>query len=169
LGRLVLWCIDPSRKEVDLMLFLKKSIVINAPAERVFAYVTEPTTMPDWFPGGVEVRNVVGSGEGQQYEWTHKYVGVLLRGQTTVVEHVPNKRSVHQSIGTISSVWTFSVEPHEEGTTLTIEVEYEIPVPVLKKLAERAVARRDARDLEMALINVAEMLSPELLRSPRSS
>ena len=86
-----------------------------------------------------------------------------------MVEHVPNKRSVHQSIGTIRSVWTFSVEPQEEGNTLTIEVEYEIPVPVLKKLAERAVAGRAARDLEMALINVAEMLSPELLRSSQSS
>ncbi|MBW2215198.1 MAG: SRPBCC family protein [Deltaproteobacteria bacterium] len=140
------------------MVALKKSLVINAPAERVFAYVTEPTTMPDWFPGGVEARNVVGSGEGQQYEWTHKYVGILLRGQTTVVEHVPNKHSVHQSIGTIRSVWKFSVEPHEEGTTLTIEIEYDIPVPVLGKLVERAVVGRDARDLEMGLINVKETL-----------
>ena len=140
------------------MAFLKKSILINAPADRVFAYVTEPTTMPDWFPGGVEVRNVVGIGEGQQYEWTHKYVGVLLRGQTTVVEHVPNERAVHQSIGTIDSIWTFSVEPQEEDTTLTIEVEYSMPIPVLGKLAEQVVARRDARDLEMGLINVKDML-----------
>ena len=145
------------------MLFLKKSIVINAPAEKVFAYVTEPTTMPDWFPGGVEVRNVMGSGEGQQYEWTHKYVGILLRGQTTVVEHVPNKRSVHQSIGTISSVWTFSVEPHEEGTTLTIEVEYNIPIPVLGKLAEPFVVKRDTRTLESALANIEEMLMSQVL------
>jgi len=140
------------------MVALKKSVVIEAPAERVFAYVTEPTTMPDWFPGGVEARNVVGVGEGQQYEWTHKYVGLLLRGQTTVVEHVPNERSVHQSIGTISSIWTFGVEPLGEGTTLTIEIEYDIPVPVLGKLAERVVMKRDARELEGALINVKEIL-----------
>ena len=138
---------------------LKKSLVINAPAERVFAYVTEPTTMADWFPGAVEARNVVGVGEGQQYEWTHKYVGLLLRGQTTVVEHVPNKRSVHQSIGTISSIWTFSVEPREEGTALTIEIDYTIPVPVLGKLAKRIVVKRDARELEGALINVKEILA----------
>jgi uncharacterized protein YndB with AHSA1/START domain len=140
------------------MLSLTKNIVVSAPPERVFAYVSEPATMPEWLGGLVEVRNVVGAGAGQQYEWTHKYVGLLFRGQSTVVEHVPNERSVHQSIGTISSIWTFSVEPHEEGTRLTIEIEYSIPVPVLGKLAEQAVLRRDARELAAGLINIQETL-----------
>ena len=40
----------------------------------------------------------------------------------------------------------------------TIEVEYTIPVPVLGKLAEHLIVKRDARTLEMALTNVQETL-----------
>ncbi|MBW2188076.1 MAG: hypothetical protein JRG93_00605 [Deltaproteobacteria bacterium] len=65
---------------------------------------------------------------------------------------------VHQTIGTINSVWTFKFEPHDEGTSLTLEVEYSIPIPVLGKLAERLVLRRDKRTLDFALTNVKELL-----------
>ncbi|MBW1754889.1 MAG: hypothetical protein JRJ80_01825 [Deltaproteobacteria bacterium] len=58
----------------------------------------------------------------------------------------------------IGSTWTFNIEPHEEGTSLTIEVEYSIPIPVLGKIAEHIAVRRDARDLETSLTNVKEML-----------
>ena len=54
------------------MATVKKSTVINAPPDRVFAYTTEPAAMPEWLAKMVEVRNVVGTGEGQQYEWTYK-------------------------------------------------------------------------------------------------
>jgi len=140
------------------MVSLTKSVVVNAPADKVFAYVTEPTTMAEWLVSMVEARDVIGSGEGQQYEWTYKMVGLQLRGQCTVVEHVPNEISVHQSIGSIDSSWTLGVEPHGEGTTLTVEVEYTIPIPVLGKMAERFLLQRDARDLEQSLTNVKEML-----------
>ena len=141
------------------MATVKESTVINAPPDRVFAYVTEPATMSEWLAKMVEVRNVVGTGEGQQYEWTYKYVGLLLRGQSVVVQHVPNALAVTQSIGTISSTWTFNIEPHEEGTNLTIEVEYSVPIPVLGKIAEHVAVRLDARDLETSLSNVQDMLA----------
>ena len=84
--------------------------------------------------------------------------GILLRGQSVVVEFVPNERAVHQNIGAIPSTWTYTVEPHDEGTTLTIEADYTIPVPVLGKMAEHVAARRNARDLEAALLDIKETL-----------
>ena len=141
------------------MVSVRKSVVISAPPDRVFDYVTEPSTMAEWLTKMVEVRDVVGTGEGQQYEWTYKYAGLLLRGQSVVVQHVPNRLAVSQSIGMIGSTWTFRVEPHEEGSTLTIEVEYSIPIPVLGKIAEHVAVRLDARDLETSLSNVQDMLA----------
>jgi len=151
------------------VIVLKKSVVIDAPAERVFAYASEPGTFAEWLPNFVEARDIVGTGAGQQYGWTYKYVGLLLRGQSTVVEYVPNELAVHQSIGTINSIWTIRVEPHEVGTTLTIEIEYNIPIPVLGKVAEQFAVRRDARTLEWALTNVEEMCSSEPVRNSHTS
>ena len=101
----------------------KSSIVIHAPPDKVFAYVDDPMNLVEWLQGMVEIRNVIGTGAGQQQEWTYKMAGLLLHGQATVVEHVPGKCAVHQTIGTINSDFGYSVEPHEEGTTLTLEVE----------------------------------------------
>lgn len=136
----------------------KNSIVIHAPPDKVFAYVDDPMTLVEWLPGMVEIRNVIGTGAGQQHEWTYKMAGLLLRGQATVVEHVPNRCAVHQTIGTISSDFGYAVEPHEEGTTLTLEVEYSVPIPVLGKLAEHIALRRNAREFDLALQNVKETL-----------
>ncbi|MGB5368502.1 MAG: SRPBCC family protein, partial [Polyangiales bacterium] len=57
----------------------KNSIAIHAPADQVFAYVDEPMNYPTWLPNMVEVRNVIGDGIGQQYEWTFKMGGLLHR------------------------------------------------------------------------------------------
>ncbi len=140
------------------MATLKRSIVIDAPADKVFAYVNEPSTMADWLPSMVEVRNVTGEGEGQQYEWTYKMAGMLLRGESIVVEHVPYSHSVHQSIGMINSTWTFDLEPGENGTTLTLDIDYVVPVPVLGKLAENIVMKRAGRNIECALDNARDVL-----------
>jgi len=136
----------------------KNTIVIHAPPDRVFAYVDDPMNLVDWLPGMVEIRNVIGTGAGQQQEWTYKMAGLLLRGQATVVEYVPNQSSVHQTIGTINSDFRYAVEPHEEGTTLTLEVEYSVPMPVLGRLAEHIALRRNAREFELGLHNVKETL-----------
>ncbi|MGB5703283.1 MAG: SRPBCC family protein [Polyangiales bacterium] len=136
----------------------KDSILIHAPPDEVFAYVDEPSELPTWLPSMVEVRNVVGTGLGQQYEYTYKMAGLLLRGQNVVIEHVPNERGLHQVIGMISALWEYSVEPHEEGTMLNIEVEYSIPIPVLGKLAERLAIKQNAASFELALVNVKDVI-----------
>jgi uncharacterized membrane protein len=136
----------------------KNSIVIHAPADRVFAYVDDPMNLVEWLPSMVEIQNVIGTGAGQQQEWTYKMAGLLLRGQATVVEHVPNKSAVHQTIGMISSDFGYAVEPHEEGSVLTLEVEYSVPIPVLGKLAEHIALRRNEREFQIALENVKETL-----------
>lgn len=136
----------------------RDSILIHAPPDEVFAYVDEPSELPTWLPSMVEIRNVIGSGLGQQYEYTYKMGGLLLRGQNVVIEHVPNERGLHQVIGMISALWEYSVEAHEEGTVLNIEVEYTVPIPVLGKLAERIAVKQNAASFELALINVKDVM-----------
>jgi len=140
------------------MVSYENSIVIEASPNEVFAYVNEPATVPDWLVGMFEVREVIGAGAGQQYEWTFKMAGVQLRGQNVIVDYIANECATHQSIGMLSSSWTNIVEPHEGGTKLTIKVEYSLPVPVLGKLAEHLIVRRNERSLSASLLNAKEIL-----------
>jgi hypothetical protein len=134
----------------------KNSIVIHASAKRVFAYVDDAENLVEWVSGMMEVHDITGCGAGQQQSWTYKMAGVHLHGEAVVVEHVPDSHAVHQTIGMIHSTFAYTVEPHEGGALLTVEVDYRIPIPVLGKLAERLVLARNARELELALINVKE-------------
>jgi len=136
----------------------KNSIVVHAPLEKVFAFVDEPSALPEWIPSMMAVENVIGTGAGQQYEWTYKMAGLLLPGQGVVVEHASHERTVHQNIGMIDAQVAFSVEPHDDGAELTLEVEYSIPIPVLGRLAERMVTRRNEREFQLALDNAKELL-----------
>jgi uncharacterized protein YndB with AHSA1/START domain len=137
---------------------LNNSININAPVEKVFAYVTDPLTTPEWLVGATEVTDVTGSGVGQHYHWKYNMLGVPLRGESTVSEHVPNERLVEENKGGITSKFTYTFAPHEGGTKLDLEVDYTIPVPVLGKLAEQLVLKRNQREADMTLQNIKERL-----------
>jgi uncharacterized protein YndB with AHSA1/START domain len=147
-----------ARKEGEAMPTINNSININAPVDKVFAYVTDPMHLTEWMVSISDVTDVTGSGVGQHYHWKYKMVGVPLHGETTVTEHVPNERSVTESKGGITSTFTFTYAPHEGGTKLDLEVDYTIPVPVLGKLAEKLVLKRNQREMELNNQNIKERL-----------
>lgn len=140
------------------MISYRDSIFIHAPVTEVYSYVNDLSTMPEWLTGLVDVHNLVGDGEGQQCEWTFKLVGITLRGEAVVIESVPDHRSVHQVIGMLHATWTSLVEPSEDGTKLSIDVEYALPGAVLGKLAEHLTVRRMSRDLHASLLNLKDLL-----------
>jgi uncharacterized membrane protein len=130
------------------MAKVHRSITINSPVEKVFAYIDDITTSPEWLPSMMEVSDVAGSGVGQHYRWKYKMAGVPLNGESTVIEHV-------------NAHWIYTFAPDDGGTKLDIEIEYSIPVPVLGKLAEKLVLKRNEREADMAMENVKEKMEAQ--------
>ena len=140
------------------MANVEKSITINAPAEKVFDYLNDPLAQLEWVPSIMEVKDVSGSGVGQHFKWKYKMAGILLEGETTVTEHIPNERIVTQSKGGAISTWTFNLQPHDGGTVVRLTIDYTIPVPVLGKLAEKIVLKRNEREADLAMTNIKEKM-----------
>ena len=124
----------------------------------MFAYINDPHALPNWLVGIEEVRDVIGAGEGMQYEWSFSMAGIVLRGQSVVVEYEENRRTVHQGIGMGNGVWCGTVEQLEKGTRLTMDVEYSLPFFVLGRLAERATIGRIDRDIKTSLAKLQAIL-----------
>jgi uncharacterized protein YndB with AHSA1/START domain len=137
---------------------IKKSIGISAPVEKVFAYTTNPMNLPEWFVGLTEVTDVSGSGVGQHNRWTYSMIGIPFHGESKITEQVPNQRSVSKQEGGMTSTITFTFAPHEGGTKLDFEVDYTIPVPVLGKLAEKVVFKRNQREAQLSMENLKDRL-----------
>ena len=141
------------------MAKVEKSITINAPVKKVFAYIEDPMSQLEWLPSITEVRDVTGEGVGRHLRWTYKLAGLRFEGETTVTEHIPNERIVTHSKGGIVSTWTWTFEPrNDSGTKLSIDIEYTIPVPVLGKLAEPLVLRQNEREADLAMANIKALM-----------
>ena len=140
------------------MARVERSITINAPVEKVFAYIEDPINELEWIPSLVEVQDVAGQGAETHFRWAYKMAGMRLEGESRNTEYIPNERIVTQSKGGIVSTWTLTFEPHDGGTKLNLVIEYTIPVPVLGKLAEALVLRQNEREADLALANIKDRM-----------
>lgn len=136
------------------MAKVKKSIRINAPVGKVFDYLADQKSQPDWIPSMVEVWDTSEPALGSKFKWKYKMAGVLLEGKTEVTELVQNKRLRTVSSGAVSSDWLFLLEAKNGGTELELTIEYTVPVPVLGKLAEKIVLKRNEREADLAMENI---------------
>ena len=136
------------------MAKIQRSIIINAPPEKVFAYLQDQMNLPEWLPGMIEVRNITGSDVGRRFEWTYKMLGIHFNGESEVTEVIQNERFVLKSKAGIESIWVYTYEPHEGGTKLSLDLDYKVPVPALGKLAEKLVLKTNEREAELAMENI---------------
>ena len=134
---------------------IEKTIIIDAPVEKVFGYWAEPTNRPEVWPSLVEVEDVqpLPNG-GASYRWVYKMAGVRLQGTSETIEYVANQRIVDKSMGGIESTLAWTFQPEGGGTKVTAGIEYTVPVPVLGKLAERMIIKQNEREAEVILANL---------------
>jgi uncharacterized membrane protein len=140
------------------MATVKRSITINANVEKVYNYLRDPNNQPEWMPGMIEVKDITGTNIGEGFKWTYKMAGILLHGETTVTDLVPNKRIVTDSKGGVKSTFDFKLEPTGDVTSLELTIDYSVPVPVLGKLAEKVILKRNEREADLAMENLKERL-----------
>ena len=138
---------------------LKKSIVIDAPVEKIFSYVRQPTNVPLFWPSLLEVRDVEQLPDGRyRYKWTYKMAGIRFEGDTQDGEIIPNQRIVSENGGGIRSTITWTFHPEYGGTKVTFDAEYTVPIPVLGKLAEVIIVKQNAREAETLLSNLKDRM-----------
>jgi uncharacterized membrane protein len=141
------------------MAEMQKSVFVRAPVDEVFSYMDQPATMPDIWPGLMEATDVqrLPNG-GKQWRWTYKMAGLPYKGVSEDVEWVENQRVVSKTQGGIESTFVWTYEPEADGTRVTVEVEYTIPIPVLGKIAEAVLVKLNENDMDALLENLKEKM-----------
>jgi len=137
---------------------IRKSIIINAPVDKVFDYISNPRNMLEWHPNITKIRDVTGKGENLQWAWDYKMMGINFTGKAEVVASIICTELRVATIGDIESNWNFGFKPEAGGTRLDFEVDYTIPTPVLNRVGELLVLQRNERVAEMALANIKERM-----------
>jgi carbon monoxide dehydrogenase subunit G len=141
------------------MAEIRRHIEIRAPVEKVFEFMEEPKNLVEIWPSMQEVRNVKEQPEGgQTYDWTYKMAGIKFKGSSKTLEFVENERSVVVNEEGIPSKLTWEYSPSGEGSSLDVHIEYQIPVPVLGKLAEKVVVKMNENEADTLLSNLKTVM-----------
>jgi hypothetical protein len=134
------------------------SIHVDAPVETVFDYVKEPAHFYDAMPERMRTRlkavTVTPEGVGTTYEWVFGHLaGFELVGVVTREESVVNERIVDSS--STGPVWTWTLEPDGDDTTVTLAFEYSTKIPLMDKVVD-AIGWRGDRDVEAILASIKD-------------
>ena len=137
------------------MIKIKRQIHIDAPVDEVFDFVTAPENMPEVWPSMIKTENIEPSATGgQDFDWEYKMAGMPFHGHSETLEFVPNKHVVIENKEGIPSKFIWDYSPDNGGTRLDLEAAYEIPVPILGKLAEKVVRRINENEADAMLANI---------------
>lgn len=131
------------------MLTIEREIQIDAPPEKVFEYVEDPTHLPTLWPSMMEVKDVepLPAG-GHRFTWLYKMFGIPYEGKTETVEFEPNKHFVHRITADFPAVFDWTFRGENGSTWVTVKAEYEIPQPVLGKFKEPFIRNYTEREAD---------------------
>ncbi len=131
------------------MIKLKKNLVIAAPPEKVFDLIFDTANISEVWRNVINVRNLkpLPNG-GHSFQFDYSMAGLKLETTGADLYVVRPYRLVTRTTGGVISTltWTFKPLENDTQTDLSLEVDYEVPVPVLGHLAEYVVAKINEAD-----------------------
>lgn len=141
------------------MATIEKSIVIEAPVEQVFEYLTDPEHLPEIWPSMVEVRDVetLPNG-GHRYHWVYSMAGKRFEGDSETVEIEPNSHFLSKTTGGIPAAFDYTFTPENGHTKIDVKTDYELPQSLLGKLAEPFLRKLNERESDTFLANLKDRL-----------
>jgi len=140
------------------MIRSEDTVEINIPVEVVFAHLSDPMNMVEDLPSAVEVKDIKGQGKGMTYTLVYKVLGVRLSIPCEVTEYVPMERIIVQSE---KMTYTHRLEPTEKGCRLSGSIEYEVPIPLVGKIAESLLKKMNEREWEVVDLNLKARLEAQ--------
>ncbi len=123
---------------------ITKVVTIKADPTKVLEYIADVKNHPAFISALKSVDNLKGQSKhvGEGWDWTFVMTGIEVKGKAETVKYDEGKQYSFKTSGGISSTFTYSVEPEDGGTRLTMDVEYEVPQNILGKIADKTVVER---------------------------
>jgi len=144
---------------------IEKSIVIEAPVEKVFDFATDFDNFIKTQHPETEItvlsRDKGPDRVGRKAKVRAKVGGHVLEVEVETTELVKNKRRVgRQKSGAFKKMETTDLfEPTEKGTKWTVIMEYELPYSLLGKIVDKLKARKDAeKSMDYSMKKTKELI-----------
>ena len=137
------------------MVEINREVIIDAPLERIFAYVSKPGNLPEIWPSLILIKNerLLPNG-GYSFQWEYKMFGVYLKGTGECTDIVPNQWFTIKIKGNLESIITWTFRPKESQTRVTFTIGYQLPLPVLNRIGKMIIENINEREADLILANL---------------
>lgn len=144
------------------MIKITRTLTIDAPVERIFSFMDDPCNLPRIWPSMIDTKPTgLSAAGGQNFDWEYKMAGIRMHGASQVLERIPNRHLVTSSQQGIESRFTWHYTPLGDHTRVDLEVEYNIPIPVLGNLAEVVVRKQNEHEADVMLANLKTVMEEQ--------
>lgn len=146
------------------MANISRKILINAPVEKVFGFVTSPENWTKYVTSLVDVRDVSSKGveKGTTFTWQYRMLGMNFGGKGTVTENVKNSKFGMKMEGGFPITENYGFKQAADGTELSVEVIYDMPGKILQTVAKSAVVEKLNQKEAEGVLDKIKMLCEEL-------
>jgi carbon monoxide dehydrogenase subunit G len=141
------------------MATIDKAIIIKAPPEKFFDYLTKPSNLLQIWPGLIEIQDeqLLPNG-GYKGKWISKMAGMRFKGSGEYAEIVKNQYFVIKAKGAINGTIVCTVRAMGNKTRLTLTIDYSVPVPLLAWLTGAVIVKMNERGAETVLANLRTIM-----------
>ena|SRR5919109_3506899 len=142
------------------MAEIHKSVTIDAPVERVFELLDDPSAIPSYTPNVERVEDVRQSEQrvGDTFRVFYKVVGMTFEETFTVTEYTRPSRLASRFENGMKGTFLYQVVPQGEQSTLTVDVQYELPGGALGKAIDALLLERtNESTIEKQLDNLRQL------------
>ena len=124
------------------------TVVVAAPSDEVFAYLSDAENNPEWQSGMVSAQWTSGgpTGVGSTYDQVATFLGRRIESTFEVEEFEPGRRIKASSTGgSFPITFTRMVEPADGGTRVTAIITgdssgfFKIAEPIMQRMVQRSV------------------------------
>jgi len=134
---------------------LDKEVTIEAPLENIFAYISNPSNLPEIWPSLIEITGLQSlPNGGYSGRWVYKMAGMRFEGKGEYTEMVPNQFFVIETKGGIVSLIAWTVRARENLTRVTLTIDYKVPIPLLGKLIEAIIVKMNDQEGDLIMANL---------------
>ena len=134
---------------------ITKEVVVDAPLNKIYSYVSKPSNLLQIWPGLIEMSSekLLPNG-GYSFRWMYKMFGIYLKGKGECVDIVPNLRLASMNTGSINSLITWTFRSNNLKTTITLTADYQVPSPILDRFSENILIKMGEKEAELILDNL---------------
>jgi len=138
-----------------------QSVVINQPAEEIFAYLSDLENLVDWSGSLITVRKISPGAlhVGAMVQSTMRFLGRWMNITFEIVEYEPSRYLTLKSLrGITPCVFSYQLEPtNDGGTIVALETVIHFTGGILG-LAESVVTNAIRRQIEHDLLTLKDLL-----------